>query len=412
MDKKKLVTDLQKDILEIKEKNPKLVSSDIARLIKCSSGYVREVLRHFWQTEEEYSDNDDNGKVLIESLKSSKKIQKLQDQQRIERKIREEYRYDNAISELTSELIKIFKNRPKNKVISHKVNNQDNYGIFHLSDTHLNELINIPSNQFDFKIASKRLQKMVSESTIIFKSYGIKNVLISFTGDLINSDRRLDELLNMATNRAKACALSAILFEQVILDLNKNFNVSIASVSGNEGRVKDEYGISEIMMSDNYDYTINQILRLMFRKNKEIKFIDGSCVELVVNINGKNLLIMHGHQVKADHSKSMQSIRGKYSDRGIKIDFAIYGHLHSALITDYYARSSSLCGSNAYSDNDLQFSSKASQNIHVFTNKDIHSFKIDLQDTENVQGYNIDNEIQSYTAKSYEKISWVEPKKI
>jgi len=412
MDKSKLVTDLQRDILDLKEKNSNMISSDISKILKCSSSYVREVLRHFWKNEEEYDDNDDDGKVLIESLKSSKKIQKLQDQQRIERKIREQYRYDNAVSELTNELISIFKKRPKNKVISHNSINNDNYGVFHLTDTHLNELINIPSNQFDFKIAAKRLQKMVAESTIIFNSYNVKNVLISFTGDLINSDRRLDELLNMATNRAKACALSAILFEQVILDLNKNFNVSIASVSGNEGRVKDEYGISEIMMSDNYDYTINQILKLMFRNNKKIKFIEGSSAELVVNINDKNLLLLHGHQVKADHAKSMQSIRGKYSDRGIKIDFAIYGHLHSALITDYYARSSSLCGSNAYSDNDLQFSSKASQNIHVFTNKDIHSFKIDLQDTENIQGYNIDEDIIAYTAKSYDKISWIEPKKI
>ena len=38
-------------------------------------------------------------------------------------------------------------------------------------------------------------------------------------GDLLNSDRRLDELLQMATNRTKATFLEVDIFQQIILHL-------------------------------------------------------------------------------------------------------------------------------------------------------------------------------------------------
>ncbi len=413
MDKGEILTQLQRDILQLKEENPTYSSRDIAVVLSCNDRYVRKVISHFYDPEPEVLNEDNVGEILVHSLDLEKKNQRLRDQQRIERKIREEYRYDNAVNVYTKELVKIFENRPKHDIPTHHSYNIDTHaGIFHITDTHFNELINIRNNQYDFKIASKRLRKMVVEAKRIFDAYHIDKVLIAFTGDLINSDRRLDELLNQATNRAKASSLSAILLEQVILDLSYEYDVSVASVSGNEGRVKDEYGSSEVMLTDNYDYNVNEMLKLMFRHDSEVNFIDGSAGENVVNLNGKNILLLHGNQIKANHMKSMQSIRGKYSDMGIKIDFALYGHLHATLITDFYARSASLCGANSYSDNDLQFSSKASQNIHIISDTDIHSFKLDLQNVDGIEGYKIDEDLIAYNAKSHEKISWIEPKKI
>ena len=396
---------LYRNIIELHKKG--ISNAEIAVSLKCSPAIIRKTINglndDFEPTEKE---------TLTKSIHLEKQNQRLRDQQRIERKIREEFRYDNSLTALTQELIDIFKKRPAHSLIKHKINKNEFCGIIHITDTHFNELINITGNQYDFTVASKRLQKLVGESVRIFSAYGVKKILIAFTGDLMNSDRRLDELLNMATNRAKATALSAIILEQMIVDLNQHFDISIASVSGNEGRVKDEYGISEIMISDNYDYTINEILKLMFRRNPEIKFVSGATAELVVDLQGKNILLMHGQQIKGELTKSVQSIRGKYSDKQTKIDFMIFGHLHSANITDFYARSSSLCGSNAYSDNELQYSSKASQNIQIIGKSDIHSFKIDLQSIENIKGYAIEKDLEEYDARAFSKISYNKPKKI
>lgn len=129
---------------------------------------------------------------------------------------------------------------------------------------------------------------------------GITNVLLAMSGDLLNSDRRLDELLSMATNRAKATFLAVDILQQVILDLNSNFNVSTCMVTGNESRVKQEWGWSKSLASDNYDYTIFKTLEYIFR-DTDINFIDGDPTEMVVEVAGQNLLILHGNgSIKKD----------------------------------------------------------------------------------------------------------------
>ena len=88
--------------------------------------------------------------------------------------------------------------------------------------------------------------------------------------------------------------------------------------------------------------------------------------------------------------------------KNINIDFMICGHLHECLISDYWARSSSLVGANSYSDVALNLSSKASQNIYILTQNGRHDVRIDLQESD-FDGYNIDKELFAYNAKSNQK---------
>ncbi len=206
----------------------------------------------------------------------------------------------------------------------------------------------------------------------------------------------------MSPNRARATALSSIILEQVVIDLAQDFDVTVAHVTGNESRAGEFMGSTDIMVSDNYDVTIFEMLRVMLR-DTNVKFIDGSVGEKVVCVRNKNILLIHGHQIKGNLSKQTQQIKGKYSDQNIKIDYILFGHIHECLIADFYARSSSLCGANAYSDNTLQLTSRASQNIHFVSDTSIDSMKIDLQDCGGYVGYEIDESLEAYNAKSASK---------
>ena len=232
------------------------------------------------------------------------------------------------------------------------------------------------------------------------------------TGDLLNSDRRLDELLAQATNRSKATFIAVRLIELMLLDLNEDFNVTVVSVTGNESRVGKDVAWNDIVATDNYDFTIFNILEYLFRGSKGIQFIkNADPLEQVVKVNGKNILLIHGNQrrFKPNPEAGVQSIKGKYAARGIIINFIIFGHLHSALIGDMYARGSSLVGANEYSDRGLQLNSRASQNIHIVYSRDrIDSIKIDLQDVTGVEGYDIKRELEAYKAKSSDKEKGVE----
>ena len=231
----------------------------------------------------------------------------------------------------------------------------------------------------------------------------IKSIVVAFTGDLLNSDRRLDDLLNQATNRARATFLSVDIMQQVLMDLNQDFNVSVASVVGNEGRANKELGWSDAVATDNYDYTIYNCLRYLF-KDSNITFIDGDPSELVVNVAGQNLLMLHGHGgLRGGIEKAINQIMGRYSIKGINIDYAIFGHVHSARVGDNYGRSSSMVGANDYSEKALNLTGRASQNCYVFyENGNRDGIKIDLQHTD-CKGYKIDKQLEAYNAKSAHK---------
>ena len=342
--------------------------------------------------------------VIRENVRLSKQKQKAQDKNRIFNKsFREHARIENAVEEYSKELKTLFENNKLNTTINtFKVNNKA-VGVIQFSDVHFNELVELENNRYDFKVASSRVRYFVNRSRLYFKTANITNVVIALTGDLMNSDRRLDELLNQATNRAKATFLGVDILQQAILDLNDDFNVTVASVVGNEGRANKELGWSNVIATDNYDYTIFQCLRYLFRKNS-VKFVHGDPSELVLNVAGQNLLMLHGHgALKGKLDTSVNQIAGRYSLKGIKIDYVIFGHVHSARVGDNFGRSSSMVGANDYSEKALNLNGRASQNCYIFyKNGNRDGIKVDLQNV-NQKGYDIDESLEAYNAKSAEK---------
>ena len=135
-----------------------------------------------------------------------------------------------------------------------------------------------------------------------------------------------------------------------------------------------------------------------------ITFIDGDPSELVVNVAGQNLLMLHGHGgLRGGIEKAINQIMGRYSIKGINIDYAIFGHVHSARVGDNYGRSSSMVGANDYSEKALNLTGRASQNCYVFyENGNRDGIKIDLQHTD-CKGYKIDKQLEAYNAKSAHK---------
>lgn len=343
--------------------------------------------------------------IVRENVRLSKQKQKAQDQNRIYNKaFREHARIENALEEYTKELKTLFENNSLNcTTTKHDVNNKA-VGVIQFSDVHMNELVDLENNKYDFSVASKRTRHFVNKAKMYFKTANVSNIVFAMTGDLMNSDRRMDELLNQATNRAKATFLAVDIFQQAILDMAKDFNVTVASIVGNEGRANKELGWSDIIATDNYDYTIFQCLRYLFR-DSEVKFLHGDPSELVINVAGQNLLLLHGHgSFRGKLDTAVNQIAGRYSMKGVKIDYMIFGHIHSARVGDNFGRSSSMVGANDYSEKALNLNGRASQNCYIFyDNGNRDGIKIDLQNTQN-EGYNIDKSLEAYNAKSHSKI--------
>jgi len=346
--------------------------------------------------------------IVVENVKNKKQTQRYADTNRIERKSFREYaRIENAFKEFNGELVKTLNQYNLAKYTKQHLNNSSKAaGIVQINDLHFNELVDLPFNKFDFTVSSQRLKKLADKTIQYFKAFGVKNILVAMLGDLLNSDRRLDELLSMATNRSRATVLAVDMLNQFLLHLNQYFNIKVACVSGNEGRVKDEPGFSEMLATDNYDFTIFEFLKREFRGSKGIVFERGDDPkEQVVNVGGQLILLNHGESFKKDTEKSVERTIGRWASKGKKISFVIFGHFHSCRIGDTYSRGGSLPGANAYSEHGLNLISRASQNIHmIYDEYNRDSIKIDLQDVGGVKGYEIDKDFEAYNIKSVKKL--------
>ena len=365
--------------------------------------YVRSLVA--LEVDEEVGDQD----VLEDNVRLRKQKIKATDKLRKERKCQVDHdRKENAIEELLTNIQENLKNvnssLKKTQRYSGKFDRKGSVLVVHLSDLHLQELIDLPGrNTFDFIIASKRLQLMAQKVKALGACFDCTRIVLAIGGDLINSDRRHDEVINNATNRSRAVVLATHILRQFILDLRQNFYIDIVGVTGNEGRAKQELAWSEIGATDSYDALCYWFLEQVLADDNGIRFNSLQANECVFTIHDQTFLLIHGHQIRATDQKSVQSMIAKYAIRDIKVSHILCGHIHSTMISDFISRNSSLCGSNAYSENGLNFNSKAGQNIQIVSNQGIDGFKADLQDTSGVEGYDCLTELQRHSARTTEQ---------
>lgn len=353
---------------------------------------------------------DVDNEIVEESVRNAKKLQAQRDKNRIERKaFREHARIENAYEEYVKNMdlslkeisTKIIFEPPKP---TEKVS--DEIGLIQCSDWHLNELIQLKHNKFDIEIASKRVKLLADEAIRTFTARGITKVVVCFLGDLLNSDRRADEKYHEATNRAKASVVAEELVAKFLLHLASVFEeVSVTGVVGNEGRIDLDMSWSNDLASNNYDFTILANVRKIFQwANIPVTFGPIDKIEEVIEINGHRLLTTHDITTKTKEQKGAQSVIGKYYLSDNPVDCIITGHIHATKITVLVARNGSLPGSNEFNENGLGLIGRASQNIAVFGKGYRNFMAVDLQNVDNVEGYDLVDDMMAYNAKSAEKL--------
>lgn len=356
-------------------------------------------------------DVDEFYEIQDENVRLAKVAQKLRDKNRIKDKaFRENTRVENAVIEYTKELRDVIRENPMNLDISKLVNyghKSGSVGVVHLTDLHFNELVDIVGNKYDFKVASQRLKLFANKIVTAFEAREINEVYVVFTGDLLNSDRRVDELLSMASNRATATFIAVKILAQFIIDLAMRYKVKVVSVTGNESRIREDYTQLDAMATDNFDFMIYEMLKMYLHNGEPvIEFVSGNTFEYVIDVNGTSILAVHGHRLgKMTHTDLSKTI-AKWAKKGILIDMIMCGHLHETNITDTLLRSGSLVGNNAYADVGLNLNSRASQNYYIIDKEGtVDATRVDLQNVKDDSPmYDIVEELDAYNAKSIDKI--------
>lgn len=264
-------------------------------------------------------------------------------------------------------------------------------GIIHLTDVHFNDVGCDDAVDGFFETAAF-LKLYADEVKRLFKAYDITNVLIAMTGDLLNSDSRLDQLLTNSQVRAEACFIGSHILAQFINDINEDFGVTVAYVVGNESRIDKDIAWRNKAAKNNFDYIIHQNLKLIFQ-NSDIRFIDGDPIEALVEVGNKNILLLHGNAKCLNHNDlrgSVQSIIGRYAMKGIILDYVLCGHTHNTQIGDNYSRGGSLSYTADYAESNLNKYATPSQNAIIISEKNrINAMRIGLENCDLEEGYEI-----------------------
>jgi len=368
---------------------------------KCNyTSYELEINRHIRIIKQTIDEDEIISDDLVK-LRAGK--QKLQDKNRVVNKVsREQDRLFNALEELYTQFINLLKENkfklPDKKPLKYKP--LDKILIVQLSDLHIGENVDLENNMYNYEIAGKRLKLFFNQIKEFSTIYKIKKIILLGTGDFTNNDtvRVLDKLLNNSDNRTKVQFITSYLLSQFICDLAETYEVDIAFTVGNESRVMDTVNVpnEEPLLSHNYDYAIFNILKILFQDNERITFYNTPLDEAVIKIYDHNFLICHGHNLKADNEKAVDSLIRSYSKRHINLDYILLGHIHETLIKNFIIRSGSLAGANKYSES-KSFSSIASQNIIIVDELSITPIPINLQNTKMItKGYNFPKNLEEY----------------
>ncbi len=317
----------------------------------------------------------------------------------------------NTLEELNKELIEGLKKLKPVNVYKQNYNStciNNDVLVVHCGDWHLGELSSeFKDIGFDMSIASKRLQKYADyiKNEIITK--GIKKVVIMCGGDICNNVTLLSKRLLQTSNRAVTTIMAVVLFQHFILDIYSVCeNIVFAGVGNNESRYDEDYFEDEYLITNCADYVVYNMLELLFKDFESIIFLDGRNCEKVVCINeNNNFLLTHGVAFgKGDVEKSVQQAISRYAVKGIDIRYVLLSHIHCARNSSYFSRNGSLCGGNAYSNSTLNLQTRASQNIlFVSKNGDIQTVALDLDNVDEIQGYDISSEIEKFNLKDRDK---------
>lgn len=335
----------------------------------------------------ELGDNNITDKDVVKSnIIMARQTQRFQDSLRMIRKSnREKNRDENILIDYLESIESAITSYPKPKTIQHEIVEESCNLIVHLTDLHINEVINNQDNSYNIKIASQRLYKFLTKICKYLQTDNFENVYVVMTGDLINSDVRRDKLIQNATSNGNATLIAYQLIAQFIEELNKYANVKVTSVSGNESRLSIEKTFNNVTHSNNMDFTVFQYLKLHYRDCIGISFIDPIGYDNILNIDGFNVVLVHGDNNGTHSDKNIMQYYNKIAKSyNIFPDLILCGHFHSTQIGDVWCRGGSLCGSDDYAVNALSLSGRASQNIYkVYKNKDYDCIRIDLQNINN-----------------------------
>lgn len=321
-----------------------------------------KILCENYQKEKIEESNTSEDTFLIKEIQSLiKKLQNERDKNTLLRKTaREQARKDLQIESFKNfviEEIKSYHNRIQNKEIQQTpINIKSNKAILCLSDIHIGKKVSLKDNQYNLDIATNRLMQLFLLVLQEINTNKVDELNICLLGDLIHAQYRNDmkatsEFLEIES--AVQCYGLLKYFLELLREAKPKLRINLYYVVGNESRFSNDVPHTNIksIAKNSLDYLIYIMLQESFVNDVNMEFLTKNAdFDDMIKVGDKNIAILHGD--KLNHSKldsEVPKLKLKLLNKyGVVPDYIFMGHIHSSIVTDFYARNSSLVGMDDY----------------------------------------------------------------
>ena len=260
---------------------------------------------------------------------------------------------------------------PKFEVIE---SNEDEYSteyILGLSDIHYGTSFISENNIYSPEITKERLFYLTSYMIDFIKSHKLQKLHVLCTGDVLQGLIHLTDLKINDSTVVKSCVEICRLIAQMLNTLSTYVNIEYYHTpSANHTQMRVLGAKANELMDEDLEYLIGNYIKDLCANNERIHIhlAEEGKQYIAFDINGYNIIAMHGHQIKNIESaiKDISMMRREF------VDVLILGHYHAGKQITAGEGCCSDCevlinpsfvGSDPYSDS-LMKGSKSAVNIY------------------------------------------------
>ncbi len=242
-----------------------------------------------------------------------------------------------------------------------------------LSDLHYGATFKSENNEYSPEIFKQRLLYLTDELYNFVHKNSVRTLHVACLGDTLQGLLRVSDLKLNDTSIVKSVVELSRLIASFLTSLSRFVNVEYYHVpNANHTQLRPLGTKASEIADEDLEYVIGNYIKDLCSANKRINVIlaDENKQYIQINIEGFEVLAMHGHQIKNIESslKDLSMLRRSF------VDYLILGHFHSGkelptaegcLHDTEVLVCPSFIGSDPYSDSLLK-GSKASVKIFGF----------------------------------------------
>lgn len=313
-----------------KEAYGKELSSDVCRRMMYGSRITLDLL------EQEHIDNISDDAILKEyEIKKQElekeKIKVQTEKLSLNQALREQARFELFIEQAITAIKETKPIQINTEIIIDNYNKTNESGLLIFADPHygkefkINGLYGEVLNEYSIEIFEKRMWKLLDKAVRIIKKEGFNRISLFNLGDELEGILRISQLMTLKLGLVDASIAFAYFIANWLNELSKYVLIDYYSTEGNHTDVRLLTGKKGDFPHENMSRVIQALVSEILKDNTNITIHKNNTDKIFVNIEGFNVLGIHGEE-----KNLMQAIRDFSFIYNTQIDYLCTGHKHHA----------------------------------------------------------------------------------